>query len=73
MANKVVQLVDKNSNNLYPVAGAVITDAVSTGAISNQAVTNPKIDWSTIITLTSTDPGEGQPLAANNFIGVYEA
>lgn len=44
MANKIVQLVDKNSNNLYPVAGAVITDAVSTGAISSQAVTNPKIE-----------------------------
>lgn len=44
MANKVVQLVDKNSNNLYPIAGSVITDAVSTTAISNQAVTNPKIE-----------------------------
>ena len=25
-----------------------------------------------IITMTSTDPGEGAPLAANNFIGVYQ-
>lgn len=44
MADKIVQLVDKNSNNLYPVAGAVIDNAVSTGAISSQAVTNPKIE-----------------------------
>lgn len=43
MADKVVQLVDKNSNNLYPVAGAAITDAISTGAISSQAVTSAKI------------------------------
>lgn len=44
MADKIVQLVDKNSNNLYPVAGAVIDNAVSTGAISSQAVTNAKIE-----------------------------
>ena len=25
-----------------------------------------------IIAMTTTDPGEGQPLAANHFIGVYE-
>lgn len=25
-----------------------------------------------VITMTTTDPGEGSPLAANNFIGVYE-
>lgn len=25
-----------------------------------------------VITLTATDPGEGAPLAANNFIGVYQ-
>ena len=24
------------------------------------------------ITMTTTDPGEGSPLAANNFIGVYQ-
>lgn len=34
--------------------------------------------WATVaagsanITMTNVDPGEGQPLAANNFIGVYE-
>ena len=26
-----------------------------------------------VITMTSTDPGEGQPLDSNNFIGVYSA
>lgn len=26
-----------------------------------------------VITMTTTDPGEGAPLAANNFIAVYSA
>ena len=26
-----------------------------------------------VITMTSTDPGEGSPLAANHFIAVYDA
>lgn len=82
MADKVVQLKDKNSNNLYPVAGSALTNSVSTGAIVDNAVTtnkiadasvtNAKIDWSTIWTYTNTDPGEGGSLAANSFIGVYE-
>lgn len=60
MADKIVQLTDKNSNNLYPIAGAVHENAVSTGGLSNSAVTTPKIantsvtsqkiDWTTIDT-----------------------
>lgn len=60
MADKIVQLTDKNSNNLYPIAGAVHENAVSTGGLSasavttpkiaNSAVTSDKIDWTTIDT-----------------------
>lgn len=51
MANKIVQLTDKDGNNLFPVVGADV----------------PTIE------MTDTDPGEGSALAANNFIGVYNA
>lgn len=43
--------------------------------VTNQSplVVTGNIDWSTILTLTTTDPGAGSQLAANTFIGVYEA
>lgn len=50
MADKIVQLIDNNGDNIYPVV---------------QHETIPSI------TMTSTDPGEGSPLAANNFVAVY--
>lgn len=50
MADKIVQLIDNNGDNIYPVV---------------QYETIPSI------TMTSTDPGEGSPLAANNFVAVY--
>ena len=43
---------------------ATFTANSSTNVTAN--ITTP------VITMTSTDPGEGQPLAANNFIAVYE-
>lgn len=52
MANKIVQLVDKNGDNVYPLAASDLGTAK--------------------ITMTSTDPGEGQPLAENNFVAVYD-
>ena len=42
MADKIVQLKDKNSNNLYPVSGSSLADSVSTGAIVDGAVTPDK-------------------------------
>lgn len=50
MADKIVQLIDKDGDNIYPVA------SVPHGAS---------------ITMTTTDPGEGETLAADNLIGVY--
>lgn len=50
MANKIVQLTDKDGNNLYPVVGADIPN----------------------ITMTTTDPGEGSPLAENHYVAVYD-
>lgn len=43
MADKIVQLKDKNSNNLYPISGSSLAESVSTGAIVDGAVTTPKI------------------------------
>jgi len=47
MANKVVQLIDKDSNNIFPVAGALKDGSVTTSTISNGAVTSAKIDFTT--------------------------
>lgn len=62
-------LVSHNQN------GTLKDSSVGTGAIADGAVTAGKIATGAtpIITLTTTDPGEGQTLAANNFIAVYEA
>lgn len=48
MADRIVQLVDKDNNNIFPVT-------------TNDAP---------IITVTTTDPGEGSSLAANHFVAV---
>ena len=39
---------------------------------ANQATATTIALEAPVITMTTTDPGEGQPLAANNFIAVYE-
>lgn len=44
-------------------------DSFTVNASSNKTIA---LDYPTI-TMTSTDPGEGSPLAANNFIAVYNA
>lgn len=48
MADKVVQLVDKDNNNVYPIAGALAQGSVNTGTINDGAVTAEKIDFSTL-------------------------
>ena len=52
MADRIVQLQDKDGNNVYPISTIQASDSAK-------------------ITMTDTDPGEGAPLAANNFIAVY--
>ena len=57
--------------------GQIYAENDGTGSVNGWDTLNDTV--STInsnyakITMTSTDPGEGQPLAANNFIFVYEA
>lgn len=58
MAEKIVQLIDNQGNNVYPVAGSmkqgsVTTNMLNDGAVTadkidDGAVTNAKIDYSTI-------------------------
>lgn len=67
--------------------GQIFAESDGTGSVNgwdtlNDTVTNNSNNITTLqstvanmptITMTTTDPGEGQPLAANNFIAVYEA
>lgn len=48
MVDKVVQLQDKDANNLYPVAGSLKQGSVTTSTINDGAVTAAKIDTSTL-------------------------
>ena len=48
MTDKVVQLVDAESNNIFPVAGSLKSGSVTTNTINDGAVTADKIDTSTL-------------------------
>lgn len=47
MANKITQLVNKDGDNLYPLAGGILSDSVTTDMLQDESVTSDKIDWST--------------------------
>lgn len=50
------------------------SNGVTAGTFTANSATNTTVNiTSPVITMTSTDPGEGSPLAANNFIFVYES
>lgn len=66
MADKIVQLKDKDNNNLYPVAGALFSDAVDTASIQNGAVTSDKIDWTTTEDTGITYPSNNAEQHASN-------
>lgn len=55
--------------------GTLKNNAVGTSSIANGAVTSAKFAEGAVpvITMTTEDPGEGEDLAANHFIAVYEA
>lgn len=64
----------------YYVVLAYVTIATGTTTITsgmieqnNSAILNQANSPSPVITMTTTDPGEGAPLAANHFIAVYNA
>lgn len=48
MANQVVQLIDNDNNNIYPVAGALKDGSVTTSTINDNAVTAAKIDFASL-------------------------
>lgn len=58
MSNQIVQLTDKDNNNIFPVAGSMAGEsieagmikdgAVTTAKIADSAVTSGKIDWASL-------------------------
>ncbi len=55
MADKIVQLIDEDGDNVFPVAAAQTADtatindgAITTAKLANTSVNNTKIDWSTM-------------------------
>ena len=56
-----------NNSTITFTNNGTTVDSFTTNASSNKTIALS----APVITLTSTDPGEGQPLAANNFIAVY--
>lgn len=48
MPNKIVQLIDNEDNNIYPVAGSLAQGSVTTSTINDAAVTAAKIDFGTM-------------------------
>lgn len=53
MANKITQLVNKDGDNLYPLAGGILSDSVTTDMVQDGAVTSDKIDSTTLFTSPS--------------------
>lgn len=51
--------------NVVQSTGSSTTDVMSQSATTSALASKP------VITMTTTDPGEGSPLAQNNFIAVY--
>lgn len=58
------------SHSGFDVADKKIT-SVANGTSSHDAVNKSQLDAKPTITMTSTDPGEGSALAANNYVAVY--
>ena len=54
MANNIVQLVDNDENNIFPVAGSMASDSIETNMLKDSCVTSQKIDWTTLETTYST-------------------
>lgn len=47
MANKVVQLQNKDGDNLYPLSGGTASDSITTDMLQDGSVTSDKIDFAT--------------------------
>jgi len=66
-------IVPTKTSDLSNDSNFVASSALSTVATSGSYADLSNKPTIPTITMTSTDPGEGVPLAANNFIAVYEA
>lgn len=71
---KSFEVIGYTDGKMYAIGYSKIYEITVTGrkANNNAAWTVEEYPLQKT-TLTSTDPGEGQPLAANHFIGVYDA
>lgn len=56
MVDKIVQLVDVDNNNVYPVAGSLKQGSVTTSTINDGAVTAAKINFSSLTTIVDSVP-----------------
>ena len=63
----VTQLVDKDSSNIYPLAGAAVNDSIATAMIQAGAVTSGKVNF-TISTVNVTMAVDGK----NNTVQMYK-
>ena len=73
ITNDVISAIDYISAD-SPTAAVSPSSPVTTPMIADGAVTSAKIATGVVpqITMTNVDPGEGTPLAENNFIAVYD-
>lgn len=67
MTDKIVQLIDKDNNNVFPVAGSLKQGSVNSATINDKAVTAPKINFSTFFTQT----GESTLSTPSGSVGAY--
>lgn len=64
----------KNKPAINNATLTITNNGTSAGTFTANASTDVTIALtSPVITMTTTDPGEGSPLAANNFVAVYSA
>lgn len=73
ITSDVISAIDYVSAD-SPTAAVSPSSPVTTPMIADGAVTSAKIATGVVpqITMTNVDPGEGTPLAENNFIAVYD-
>ena len=71
MADKIVQLIDKDGNNVYPVAGSLAQNSVTTSSINDGAVTVDKLalSYSTTEQNTGATWIDGKPIYRKCYTG----
>lgn len=71
MADKIVQLIDKDGNNVYPVAGSLAQNSVTTSSINDGAVTANKLalSYSTTEQNTGATWIDGKPIYRKCYTG----